>query len=185
MLLKERTAFQEPVPGQFVEGVGGAVPADVGEQIVDQREGVDGVGALHGMRAGRRAGAGLGGHHPLQTGVYGPQERPQAGALAAGELTAVAVPAVDPGVQGVRVAADDGDRAALAVRERLGDRDAEVGETLGGPVPAFDRGRVRRVRVEVVLEEVAPPCRAHAVAAVEQALVDRLAREGATGGVEA
>ncbi len=88
-------------------------------------------------------------------------------------------------MQGVGVAADDGDRAALAVRERQGDRDAEVGEALGGPVPAFDGGRVGGVRIEVVLEEVAAAGGAEPVAAVEETLVDRLTGEGGSRGVQA
>ncbi len=44
MLLQQRPPFQEPVAGQFVEGVGGPVAAYVGQEVVDEREGVGGVG---------------------------------------------------------------------------------------------------------------------------------------------
>jgi hypothetical protein len=76
------------------------------------------------------------------------------------------------------VAADDGDRTSVAAGQRERDGDAQVGQALGGPVLAGDRGGISGLGVEVVLEEVAAAARAHAVAAVEQPLADRLAGEG-------
>ncbi|SES28534.1 hypothetical protein SAMN04487983_104039 [Streptomyces sp. yr375] len=185
------------------------------EEVVDQREGVGGVGARSGVPGGsgvlgrggalrcvrrecglfaprsrvRRARRGRllagGSHHVFQAGVHDPQQCSQAAALAGGELGAVAVAAVDPRVEGVGVAADDGDRASVAAGERGRDRDAQVGEALGGPVLAGDGGGVGGVRVEVVLEEVAPSGGAQPVTAVQQPLVDGLAGERGAGGVPA
>lgn len=45
MALQEGAPLQEPVPGQLVEGVVRAVAAYLGEQAVDEREGVGGVGS--------------------------------------------------------------------------------------------------------------------------------------------
>lgn len=112
-----------------------------------------------------------------------PQERSEASALVGGQLAAVAVPSVDPGVQGVGVTADDGDRAAVAARQRRGDGDAEVGQAPGRGVLAGDRRRVRGLGVEVVLEEVAALGRAEPVAAVQEALFDGFAGDGGPGGV--
>lgn len=111
------------------------------------------------------------------------QERPQPCALPRGELAAVPVPAVDPGVQRVRVAPDDGDGAPVGAGQRRGDGDAEVRETLGRPVLAGDRGRVGGLGVEMVLEEVAAAGGAQPVAAVEQPLFDGVAGQRGPGGV--
>ena len=54
-----------------------------------------------------------------------------------------------------------------------------------GAVPAFDGGRVGGVGVEMVLEEIAAAGGAQPVAAVQQALIDRLTGEGGAGGVQA
>ncbi|GAA3300334.1 hypothetical protein GCM10020295_40810 [Streptomyces cinereospinus] len=185
MPLQQRAPFQEAVAGQLVEAAGGAVPAYAREEVVDQAEGVGGVGALHGVRAGGRRGASHGRHHPLQGRVHRAQQGSQARALTGAELPAVPVPAVDPRVQGVGVTAHHRDRTAVAPGQRRGHRDAEVGQPLGGPVPALDGGRVGGVRVEVVLEEVAAAGGAEPVAPVEQALVDGVAGEGRAGGVAA
>lgn len=184
VLLQERAAFQQTVAGQVVEGVGRLVAPDVAQQVLDEVEGVGRVGALHRVGARGRAGASLGRHHALQAGVHGAQQRAQARALRAGELAAVQMPSVDPGVQRVGVSADDGDRTALAVGERRGDRDPDLGEAPGGEMAALDGVGVGGVGVEMVLQEVAAPCGAHPVAPVEQPLVHRFAGEGRTGSVE-
>lgn len=91
--------------------------------------------------------------------------------------------ALDPGVQGVGVAADDGDRAAVASGQRWRHGDAQVGQALGGPVLPGDRRGVGGVRVEVVFEEVPAAGGAQPVSAVEQAFLDGLAGERGAGGV--
>lgn len=174
---QEGAPLQEAVAGQFVEGVGRVVAAYPGEQVVDEGEGVGGVGALRTLLGPPRR------HHLLQGSVYDAQERPQAPALLRGELGAAAVASVDPGVQRVRVAADDRDRAAVGSGQRRGHRDAEVGEALGRAVLAGDRGGVGGLGVEMVLEEVPAPGGGEAVAAVEQPLVDGFAGQRGPGGV--
>lgn len=57
--------------------------------------------------------------------MHHPQQRPESAALFGGELGPVAMAALDPGVEGVGVPADDRDRAAVVGREGRGDRDAE------------------------------------------------------------
>lgn len=115
--------------------------------------------------------------------MHHPQQRPQSAALFGGELGAVAMAALDPGVEGVGVPADDRDRAPVVGREGRGDRDAEGGQALGGAVLAGDRLGGGRLGVEVVLQEVTAAGRAEPVAAVEKALVDGIAGEGGSGGV--
>lgn len=149
---------------------------DVPEEVVDEGEGVGGVGSRRALLPAPR-------HDPLQARVDDPQERAEAPALVGGQLAAVAVPAVDPGVQGVGVTADDGDRTAVAGGQRGCHGDAEVGQAPGRGVLAGDRCRVRGLGVEVVLEEVAAPGRAEPVAAVQQALLDGFAGDGGPGGV--
>lgn len=107
--LQEGAPLQEPVQGQFVEGVAGAVTAHLGEQAVDEREGVGGVGTPGRIGTLGTLCVGTGGpgrpgalgrcrrspalrrHHPFQTRVDDAQERPQPRALLRGELTAVPV----------------------------------------------------------------------------------------------
>lgn len=115
--------------------------------------------------------------------MHHPQQRPEPAALFGVELGAVAMATLDPGVEGVGVAADDRDGAAVVGREGRGDRDAERGQALGGAVLAGDRLGGGRLEVEVVLEEIAAAGRAESVAAVEKALVDGIAGEGGSGGV--
>lgn len=111
------------------------------------------------------------------------EQRAQPPALAGAELAAVAVAAVDPGVQGVGVAADDGDRTSVAARQGRGHRDAEVREALGRPVLTGDRGGVGGLGVEVVLQEVVAARGGEPVAAVQQPLVDGVAGQRGPGGV--
>jgi hypothetical protein len=115
--------------------------------------------------------------------VHDTQECPQAAALPGGELAAVPVASLDPGVQGVGVPADHGDRVAVVPGQGRGHRHAQVGEALGGPVLADDRGRSGGLGVEVVLEEVPAPGGGEPVAAVEEPLVDGFTDERGTGGV--
>lgn len=178
VLLQQRAAFQQAVAGQFVERVGGAVAAYAAEQVVDEGEGVGGVGG-DGFGTGTRVCR----HHPLQARVHHSQQRPQPAALDGRELSAVPVPSLDPGVQRVGVSADHRDRAPVPPGQRGRHRYAQIGQALGGPVLTGDRGRVGGLRVEVVLEEVAAVGGAQAIAPVEQALVDGLAGDGGTGAV--
>ena len=166
--LQECAALHEPVPRQLVERVVRATAAHPLQQGVDEREGVRGIGTGPPTR-------GRGPHDLLQTGVYESQERPERAALGRRELGAAAVAALDPGVQGVAGAADDGDGAAVGGGQGRGDGDAECGQAFGGAVLAGDGGRVGGLGVEVVLEEVAAARGGEPVAAVEQALVDGFA----------
>lgn len=59
MPLQEGAPFQEPVPGQFVEGVGRPVAAHLGEQVVDEREGVGRVGAVGRLPRARVPSVGI------------------------------------------------------------------------------------------------------------------------------
>lgn len=118
-------------------------------------------------------------HDLRQAGVYEPEQRTEAVGFPGGELGAVPVAAVHPGVQGVAVAADHGDGVAVRVRYGRGDRDAESLEAFGGPVLAGDG---LAVAVQVVLEEVFAAGGGEPVAAVQQALGDAFAGERLTGG---
>lgn len=121
-------------------------------------------------------------HHPLQGRVHDTQECPQAAALPGGELAAVPVASLDPGVQGVGVAADHGDRVAVAPGQGRGHRHAQLGQALRGPVLADDRGRSGGLGVEVVLQEEPAAGGGEPVAAVEEPFVDGFAGEGGSGG---
>ena len=113
-------------------------------------------------------------HDLLQTGVYEPEERAEPLGLEGGQMRAVAVPSVDPGVQRVAPPADHRDGVAVRVLEGRGDRHAERLEPLGGAVLAGDG---LAVAVEMVLEEVRATGGGEPVAAVEEALGDGLAGE--------
>ncbi len=168
--LQEDPPLQEAVFRQYVEGVAGPPPARERQQLVDQGEGVGGVGAVG---TAVRTPCGLL-HHPVEAGVHEPQERSEPPGLRRRELGAVPVPAVDPRVQGVAAAADHRDRAAVGVLDGRGDGDAERLEVAGGAVLASDRVAVA---VQVVLEEVVAAGGHEAVAVVEQALGHGLAGE--------
>ncbi len=92
---------------------------------------------------GYARGAALHQHHPLQARVDDARSAPAVRTAARGELAAVPVPAVDPGVQRVRVRT-----MTATVRPSVPVSGGATGtargprETLGRPVLAGDRGRV-------------------------------------------
>jgi hypothetical protein len=168
-------ALGQPVFGELVEAVARAAGAGQPEQFVDGFDGARRVGAL--VRAAGRRGL----HHLGQTGVDVAEQGAEAARVGGAELGAVAVPALDPGVQGVAVVVDDGDGAAGGVGDRRGDGQAEVVQALGGPVLAGDGVPVGGEGVHVLLEEVRAAGGGEAVAAVEEALGDRDAGEWFAG----
>lgn len=123
VLFQQGAPLQEAVLGQLVEGVPGAAPACGRQQVVDQREGVGGVGAPVSAGAPREPRARL--HDLLKTGVHGPEQRSEPLRLGGGELGARPVQPVDPGVQGVAPAADLRDCVTLCVLQGRGDGHAE------------------------------------------------------------
>jgi hypothetical protein len=167
------------VLGQLVEGLPGAVPAHLVQQLVDQLERPPGIRA-------RMARPALGGRRLrrldlFQAGVYEPQQRPQPPRLPRGQLGAVAVPAVHPGVQREAASPEHRDRAAVGVRQRRGDGQAQLVQALRRPVLAGDDRAVGRRAVHVELEEEPAPRGGEAIATVQQTLGDGLTGQRRAG----
>ena len=145
---QQGTALQQPVLGQFVEGLARCAGAHPPQQRGDQRIGHLGVRA----RVPARLGGGL---HPGQGGVDEAEQRAQAAGVRGGEFAALAVPSLHPRVEREAAAAEHGDGAPVGVGHRWRDRQAHLVQPLGRPVLAGDDGGVGGGAVDVQLEEVA------------------------------